>query len=213
MGWTDSMSSSKCNLQIRCSICIWFLASSPLPSVICALVKSKSILTDLAALNIYLVMKQLTSSMRLPPVSFSPAMSMKTNSELSYLNGTTSGMNVCDSVRECPILNTFTLSGYFWSKTVIFCMRRDFSDPSAFRSIFSYFIFLTSKLSVPNASDVNIVLFPQPVFPSAKMTVLSLKFQFLSSKMVFKTTTMFFSSNFNLTKLDLSKSWSTSNFF
>lgn len=92
----------------------------------------------------------------------------------------------------------------------MFCILR-FSDPSAFFIIFSYFIFLTSRLSMPKASDVNIVLLPQPVFPSASITALLLKFQFFKWKILFNNKTMFLKSNFIFVNVDLSKSSSIYN--
>lgn len=141
------------------------LTACPLFCSICVAVSTTINLTELAFSNIFLVMKQLTRSIKLPPVSKKPARSPKTY--LVWSSYSKSGRKVIDWDLEWPILNTsfcslaaMTLRDFFF----VLIVPSDFCI-----SIVSEMVF-TSRLSAPKTRELLRVLFPLPVSPIVRIS-------------------------------------------
>jgi len=116
-------------------------------------------------LNICLHIIQLINLMNLPLVSFRPAKSMYTVPEAS--SNKKFGKKVSEDAELCPILKAL-----FWTAdsvyiSIIFLTFFFLTVVPPSGTSISYFSTFSLRFSDPYINELNIVLFPHPVFPKA----------------------------------------------
>ena len=146
----------------------YFLRTIPLYSNRDELATGIIILTELALLKSFLMIKTLIISKKSPLVSYKPAKSTQISLLLSGCSIIqTVGISVIESVFECPIKKVpLFLIASVYSKTGLF-FTFSLKLPPGCGTYISNSILMLESDSGPQTSDVSMVLLPEPVFPMA----------------------------------------------